>query len=170
MKPISVWGMIRRPWWSEASGQIWPGHRGNTSTLYENCHGIFNDHRESGPRFNISSEVWCPRHYTGALGPTQTTGWAPPAGFTNTSSNSNLVFPGGLPSRYWPAQPCLASVGDQSWAAGWYGCRLQGICDQKLLMVKWHLHIKRKCVVQCKLNFINVTYIYIKHVMFYCVR
>ncbi len=48
------------------------------------------------------------RHYTGTLGPTQTTGWAPPAGLTNTSSSSNLVFPGGLPSRYWPAQPCLA--------------------------------------------------------------
>ncbi len=27
-----------------------------------------------------------PRHYTGALGPTQTTGRAPPAGLTNTSS------------------------------------------------------------------------------------
>ncbi len=38
--------------------------------------------------------VQCPRHYTGALGPTQTTGWAPPAGLTNTSSSSNLVFPG----------------------------------------------------------------------------
>ncbi len=25
-------------------------------TLYEKCHGIFNDHRESGPRFNVSSE------------------------------------------------------------------------------------------------------------------
>ncbi len=37
-----------------------------------------------------------------ALGPTQTTGWAPPAGLTNTSSSSNLVFPGGLPFRYWP--------------------------------------------------------------------
>ncbi len=29
--------------------------------------------------------------------------WAPPAGLINTSSSSNLVFPGGLPSRYWPA-------------------------------------------------------------------
>ncbi len=46
----------------------------------------------------------------------------PPAGLTNTSSSSNLVFPGCLLSRYWPAQPCLASVGDRSWAAGWYGC------------------------------------------------
>ncbi len=34
-----------------------------------------------------------------------------------------VVFPGGLPSRYWPAQPCIASVGNQSWAAEWYGCR-----------------------------------------------
>ncbi len=25
---------------------IWPGHRGYTPTLYEKCHGIFNDHRE----------------------------------------------------------------------------------------------------------------------------
>ncbi len=31
-------------------------HRGYTPTLYEKCHGIFNDHRESGPRFNVSSE------------------------------------------------------------------------------------------------------------------
>ncbi len=27
-------GMIRRPWWSEASGQIWPGCRGYTPTLF----------------------------------------------------------------------------------------------------------------------------------------
>ncbi len=106
---------------------IWPGHRGYTTTLYEKCHGIFNDHRKSRPRFNFSADrqcfltEYCPRHYTGVLGPTQTTGWAPPAGLTNTSSSSNLVFPGGLPSRNWPAQPCLASVGNRSWAAGWYG-------------------------------------------------
>ncbi len=37
-------------------GGIWPGHRDYTPTLYEKCHGIFNDHRESGPRFNVSSE------------------------------------------------------------------------------------------------------------------
>ncbi len=28
-------GMIRRPWWSEANGQIWPGCQGYTPTLYE---------------------------------------------------------------------------------------------------------------------------------------
>ncbi len=49
-------GMIRRPWWSEASGLVWPGHRGYTSTLFEGHPGIFNDQRESGPRFNVSSE------------------------------------------------------------------------------------------------------------------
>ncbi len=88
MKPISVcMGMVRRSWCSEANGEIWPGCRGYI------C--IFNNHRETEPRFN-----------------------APPAGLTNTPSSSNLVFPGGLPSRYWPAQPCLASVGNRSWAAG----------------------------------------------------
>uniref|UniRef100_A0A0E9X5J3 Uncharacterized protein n=1 Tax=Anguilla anguilla TaxID=7936 RepID=A0A0E9X5J3_ANGAN len=42
-------------------------------TLCDNCHGICNDHSESGPRFNVSSErrhflQQCPRHCTGALG------------------------------------------------------------------------------------------------------
>ncbi len=27
-------GMIRRPWWSEASGPVWPECRGNTPTLF----------------------------------------------------------------------------------------------------------------------------------------
>ncbi len=27
-------GMIRRPWWSEASGLVWPGCRSNTPTLF----------------------------------------------------------------------------------------------------------------------------------------
>ncbi len=48
--------------------------------FFEGHPGIFNDHRESGARFNVSSErrclltVQCPCHYTGALGPTQITG------------------------------------------------------------------------------------------------
>ncbi len=41
---------------------IWPGHRGYIPTLYEKCHGIFNYHRKSGPRFNVSS---CESVYTG---------------------------------------------------------------------------------------------------------
>ncbi len=46
IEPIEWMGIIRRPW---VEG-IWPGHWGYTPTLYEKCHGIFNDHRESGPR------------------------------------------------------------------------------------------------------------------------
>ncbi len=40
-------------------GQWWAFVQDTRVTLllfYEKCHGIFNDHRESGPRFNISSE------------------------------------------------------------------------------------------------------------------
>ncbi len=108
-------------------GGIWPGHRGYTPTLYEKCHGIFNDHRESGPWFNVSSErrclltVQCPRHYTGVLVPTQTTGSAPPAGLTNTSSSSNLVFPG-VSHPVLTSSTLLSFSGNRSWAAGWYRC------------------------------------------------
>ncbi len=99
MKSISVWG-----WLGGHDGQRTVGEFGQdtgvTSLLFFEGHpGIFNDHRESGPRFNVSSERRCSdsivsRHYTGVLGPTQTTGWAPPAGITNTSSSRNLVFSG----------------------------------------------------------------------------
>ncbi len=51
IEPIKWMGIIGRP----VVG-IWLGHQGYTSTLYKKCHRIFNDHRESGPRFNISSE------------------------------------------------------------------------------------------------------------------
>ncbi len=58
-EPNQCMGMIRRPWWSEASGLVWPGCRGNTLLFIEGHPGIFNDHRESGPRFNVSSEGRC---------------------------------------------------------------------------------------------------------------
>ncbi len=45
--------------WQGPVEGTWPGHRGYTPTLYEKCHGIFNDHRESGPWFNVSSERRC---------------------------------------------------------------------------------------------------------------
>ncbi len=32
---------------------------GYTLLFYEKCRGIFNDHRESGPRFNVSPERQC---------------------------------------------------------------------------------------------------------------
>ncbi len=56
IEPIKWMGIIRRLNWQGPVVGIWPGHRGYTPSLYEKCHGIFNDHRESGPRFNVSSE------------------------------------------------------------------------------------------------------------------
>ncbi len=61
-----------------------------------------------------------------------------PAGLPNTSSNSNLVFLG-LPSRYWPAQPCLASVDNRSWAAGWYGCHHITLQTNTETLLTWFL-------------------------------
>ncbi len=75
-----------------------------------------------------------------ALGPTQTTGWAPPAGLTNTSSSSNLVFPGGLPSRHWPVSTLLSFSGQPVlgcrviWLLyGWYAC----CCLEKWVIYKF---------------------------------
>ncbi len=56
IEPIKWVGIVRRPWLTRASG----GNLARTlvlhPTLYKKCHGIFDDHRESGPRFNVSSE------------------------------------------------------------------------------------------------------------------
>ncbi len=94
----------------KANRQIWPECRGHTPTLFHP--GILNDHRETGPQFDVSSEGWCfSHHYTGALGPTHTTWEAPPAGLTSTSPSSNLVFLRGLPSRYWPLSTLLSFSG-----------------------------------------------------------
>ncbi len=49
-------GMIRRPWWSEASGLVCQDAGVTPLLFFEGHPGIFNDHRESGPRFNVSSE------------------------------------------------------------------------------------------------------------------
>ncbi len=54
----SGWGLLGGHHWKGPVVGIWPGHWGYTPSLYGKCHGIFNDHRESGPRFNISSEIW----------------------------------------------------------------------------------------------------------------
>ncbi len=50
IEPISVKGLLGGHGWQGPVVGIWPGHWGYTPTLYEMCHGIFNDHRESGPR------------------------------------------------------------------------------------------------------------------------
>ncbi len=72
-------------------------------TLYEKCHGIFNDHRESGRlirKMVLFDSIMSPSLYWGIRTHTDHR-VSTPAGITNTSSNSNLVFPGGLPSRQW---------------------------------------------------------------------
>ena len=56
MKPISIWG-----WLGGHDGQRPRGKFGQDAGVtpllfFEGHPGIFNDHRESGPRFNISSE------------------------------------------------------------------------------------------------------------------
>ncbi len=103
-----MYQMIRRPWWLEANREIWSGFRGNTLLFFEGHHGFFNYHREPGlmRRTVLFYSIVSPSLYWGVRTP-QTTGWAPPAGLTNTTSSSNLVFPGGLPSRYWPGSTLL---------------------------------------------------------------
>lgn len=62
------------------------------------CFFFFLDHRESGTWIRMvcfwcdQITIFCPHHYTGAQGPTQTTVQTPPAGLTSTSSSSILVF------------------------------------------------------------------------------
>ncbi len=45
----------------------------------------------------------------------------PPAGLTNTSSSSNLVFPG-VSIQVLTSSTLLSFSGNRSWAAGWSGC------------------------------------------------
>ncbi len=59
IEPIKLMGIIRRPWLTRASGGKLARTPGLHPTLYDECHGICNDHRESGPRFNVSSERRC---------------------------------------------------------------------------------------------------------------
>ncbi len=57
MKPISVWGWLGGHDGQRPFGQIWPGCRGNTPTLFRRTSWDFNDHRESGPWFNVSFNI-----------------------------------------------------------------------------------------------------------------
>ncbi len=59
IETIKWMGIIRRPWLTRACAGNLVWTLGYTPTLYEKCHGIFNDPRESGPRFNVSSERRC---------------------------------------------------------------------------------------------------------------
>ncbi len=125
IEPIQWMGIIRRPWLTRASGGnlartpfVHPYSFTRSAMLFlmttESQNLGLTSHSKDGAFASIVSP-----HYTGALGPTQTTGWAPPAGLPNTSSSSNLVFPGGLPSRYWPGSTLLSFSGQPV-----LGCRV----------------------------------------------
>ncbi len=91
MKPISVWG-----WLGGYDGQ-WPiGKFGQDAGVTPLEFLMITESQDLGLMSHSKDgafvfTVYCPSHYTGMLGPTQNTGWAPPAGLTNTSSSSNLV-------------------------------------------------------------------------------
>ncbi len=126
MKPISVWG-----WWGGHVGQRPMGKffgqdAGVTSLLFFKGHpGIFNDHRvmdlgltshsKDGAFYStVSLSLYLGvRTHTDCRVSTL-------AGLTNTSSSSDLVFTGGLPSRYWPGTTLLSFSGQPV-----LGCRVK---------------------------------------------
>ncbi len=59
MKPISVWGWLRGHDGQRPMGKFGQDARVTPLLFFEGHPGIFYDHRESGPRFNISSEGRC---------------------------------------------------------------------------------------------------------------
>ncbi len=59
MKPISAWG-----WLGGHDGQRPMDARLTPLLFFKEHPGIFNDHRESGPRFNVSSKGWCFLQYS----------------------------------------------------------------------------------------------------------
>ena len=65
---------------------------GNPLLFAKSITGSFNDHRESRPRFNVSSER---RRLLQHSAPITAVGH-----WRYFDSSSNLVFPGGLPSKY----------------------------------------------------------------------
>ncbi len=56
IEPIQWMGIIRRPWLTRASGEKMSRTPGLHPYSLREVPWDFNDHRESGPRFNVSSE------------------------------------------------------------------------------------------------------------------
>jgi len=86
IEPIQWMGIFRRPWLIKVNGGI----------LVQECHGIFNDHRESGPCFRmvLFDRIVSPSLYWGVR--------------THTDHRVNSApcwphpgFPRSLPSWYW---------------------------------------------------------------------
>ncbi len=64
MKPISVWGLLGGHDGQRPMGKFGQNSGVTPLLFFEGHPGIFNDHRESGPRFNISSEGRCFLQYS----------------------------------------------------------------------------------------------------------
>ncbi len=119
MVPIKWMGIIRRPWWIRASGGNLARIPGLHPILFTRSAmwflitpesqdlGLMSNPKVSAFFYSIVS----PSLHWGVRTQTQTAGWAPPAGLTNTSSSSYLDFPGCLPSRYWPGSTLLSFSG-----------------------------------------------------------
>ncbi len=179
MKPISEWGWLgghdgQRP--MRKFGQ----DAGVTPQLFFDRHtGIFNDHRESGPRFNVSSEgrcfftVKCPRQYHwGIRTPNRPQGEHPLlASLTPlpTATQSSLEV---LPSRYWPG-PTLLSFSSNlgSWAAGWYGClEISSFSyfamskDTLQTQAKDKMNVGTKLFIVCKKENLNLLWVHLQYI------
>ncbi len=59
MKPIGVWGWLGGRDVQRPVGEFGQDAGVTPLLFFEGHPGIFNDHRGSGLRFNISSEAWC---------------------------------------------------------------------------------------------------------------
>ncbi len=104
IEPIKCMGIIRRPWLTRASG----GNLARTPGLHP-----YSLRDVSHDFYSVPSLHWGVRTHTDCRVST------PPAGLNNSSSSSNLVFTGGLPSRYWPGSALLSFSGQPV-----LGCRV----------------------------------------------
>ncbi len=109
MKPISVWG-----WLGGHDGQRPMGKFGQDAGVTPLL--FFSKDILGFLMTSESQDLGLTSHSKDA---TFFVGWAPPASLTSTSFSSNLVFPGGLPSRYWPGSTLLSFSGQPV-----LGCRV----------------------------------------------
>ncbi len=67
MKPISLWGWLGGYDDQRPMGKFGQDARVTSLLFFKARPGIFNDHRESGPQFNISSEGRCFLQYSNPI-------------------------------------------------------------------------------------------------------
>lgn len=110
--------------WANHTGGVirWPGweffqHQG-TPTLCNKCHGIFNDHTESEPQINVSSQ---------SISITALEGFgfffllSPEGKLVHFQQQFSFSLEVSHPGSIW-AHTCLSSVIQQTQGACWCGC------------------------------------------------